>query len=190
MLEAELVAEAQRRVGPDAARLVRLAAQQRGSRLEAGAASDGPGYLKHALRVALITLQWAERPTSDTLALAILHNLYEVAGSDEQALTDAGFSPQVIAGIRALTIDRARDEDEGYLRAFYAAIERAGTDVVLVRCADKIDNLLGHDIRGGERRQVSYVDLSERFVLPMALRLSEPLGRFFASVVDRTRRGW
>lgn len=189
VLEDALVVETERCIAPGAGASVRTATRYLASRLATRADIDTAGYLRHAMRVARITLRWDPRPSRDTLALAILHNVHEVAGSDGGALAGAGLSPHVIAGIGALTIDRPRDEDEDYLCGFYAAIERAGPDVALVRCADKIDNLLDYGA-GSDPRRVRYVDLSERFVLPIAYRLSDPLGRFFASVVERARRGW
>lgn len=188
-LEAELADEASRRVGVTAERAVRSAARHLELRLGSAAGTDGPSYLKHAFRVALMTLRWDEAPSADTLALAVLHNVHEISGPDEVALAAAGFSARVISGVRVLTIDRPRDEDETYLCAFYAAVEAAGAHVALVRCADKIDNLLGYDISGGGPRRVRYVDLTERFVLPIARRLSEPLGRFLAAVIAHARSG-
>lgn len=189
-LEDALAANAERKIGADAGRTVHLAASHLAARLASNAGTDVEGYMRHALRVARITLEWDPRPSAETMALAVLHNVQEVASSDEIALAGAGISPHVIAGIRALTIDRPRDEDPAYLGEFYSAIVRAGPDVALVRCADKIDNLIDFDVSSGDPRRVSYVDLAERFVLPIAHGLSERLGLFFASVIQRTRGGW
>lgn len=188
-LEAELTREADRSIGAEGLSTARLAARFLEERLQASGSGEGPGYFRHSLRVALGTLLWDPAPSIETLAIAVLHNAYEVCGLDEASLSAAGFSIPVTTGVRALTIERSRDEDDAYLRQFYAGVELAGNGVALVRCADKIDNLLGYDIVRGEPGRIRYVDLAERFVLPIAYRLSEPLGRHFAAVIEHTRSG-
>jgi len=185
-LEREFLDEARRVLGGRdalAGRAVRYLAE----RLATAGSAEGPGYLKHALRVALLALRWDPRPAAETAALAVLHNVHEVTGADEPALRSAGFPDRVVAGVAALTIDRARSEDNAYLGGFYAAIERAGHDAALVRCVDKLDNILGYDASGRDAARARYVDLTERFVLPIAVRTSAPLGRVLAAAIAEAR---
>jgi (p)ppGpp synthase/HD superfamily hydrolase len=187
-LESELIAEVARVLGDDATEAVRAAVRYLAVRLQRSASPERDAYLKHALRVALLTLRWDPRPHVETVALAVLHNVHEVTGSDEAGLLAAGFSERVAAGVRALTIDRARSEEDAYLRAFYAGVERAGHHVAVVRCADKIDNILGYDASSADAGRVRYVDLTERFVLPIAERTSAPLGRLLEAAIAEARR--
>jgi (p)ppGpp synthase/HD superfamily hydrolase len=187
-LESELIAEVARVLGDDATGTVRDAARYLAERLERSASPERVTYLKHALRVALIALRWDPEPDAETVALAVLHNVHEVTGFDRAGLLSAGFSERVAAGVKALTIDRARSEEDAYLRVFYSELERAGRHVAVVRCADKIDNILGYDASGRDAARVRYVDLTERFVLPIAGRTSAPLGRFLAAAIAEARR--
>lgn len=185
-LEREVADEA-RRVLADGDALVGSAVRYLAERLGSAGSAEGPAYLKHALRVALLALRWDPRPEAETAALAVLHNVHEVTGPDEPGLRSAGFPDRVVSGVAALTIDRARSEDDVYLRGFYEAIESAGHHAALVRCVDKLDNILGYDATGRDAARARYVDLTERFVLPIAVRISAPLGRVLAAAIAEAR---
>ncbi|MFO0678096.1 MAG: hypothetical protein U0169_16290 [Polyangiaceae bacterium] len=143
-------------------------------------------YLSHPFRVARYLLEsasFAPHLTRSTLlGVGILHNAFEVFDLDERALESrAGFSEREAKFVRLLTIDRAKERDLPYLTAFHGAIEEAG--IALVRCMDKLDNLLGLELLAHGDVRDSYVDLADRFVRPLAERVDPGLGEVFAETV-------
>lgn len=145
---------------------------------------DDPNtYIVHSLRVATFAVRMRRPPRIETMIIALLHNVYEVAGIGEPELEAAGYDRRVAEAIRLLTIDRAREEDQRYLTKFYRDIERSGTDLSLVRCLDKLDNILGLELSEVADR-LRYIDLAVRFVAPMARHLSPDFGRYFDEVAS------
>jgi len=146
------------------------------------ASKDHPSmrtYLAHPIRVANFVL--AASPDSDveTILIALLHNLFEVSGLAESDLRRWGLAEIVPQRIRLLTIDRSREADISYLMDFYAAIEAAGEGLALVRCMDKIDNLFGAQIIDNPKFRMEYIELADRFLSPIAMRLEPSFGRYF-----------
>ncbi len=144
-------------------------------------------YMSHPLRIALFCLALAPAPDATLVETALLHNAFEVSGLDEVELVAAGFAPDLAHDVRLLTIDRAREADLAYLAEFYGAIEARGPGLSLLRCLDKLDNLLGAAAIGDAATHRSYVDLAEHFVRPMAERLDPNFGAYFAAVVAQAR---
>lgn len=160
------------------------------ARQQSAATGDHPSialYMSHPLRIALYCLDLSPAPNSALLETALLHNVFEVSGLDEASLVAAGFAPDLARDVRLLTIDRARETDLVYLAGFYGAIEGRGPDLSLLRCIDKLDNLLGAAAIGDTLVHRSYVDLAERFVQPMAARLDPAFGDYFSAVVAQAR---
>jgi hypothetical protein len=160
------------------------------ARRQAATTGDHPSialYMSHPLRIALFCLALA--PVSDPALLetALVHNAFEVSGLDEAGLVAAGFGPDLAHDVRLLTINRACEADLAYLDEFYGAIEARGPGLSLLRCLDKLDNLLGAAAIGDAATHRSYVDLAERFVRPMAERLDPEFGAYFAAVVAQAR---
>jgi len=86
-----------------------------------------------------------------------------------------------------LTIDRRRETEPGYLLNFYSDIERFGESLSLIRCVDKWDNILELELLEDDRARTSYLDLADRFVTPMAWRLSPEFGRYFEETIAYIR---
>jgi (p)ppGpp synthase/HD superfamily hydrolase len=144
-------------------------------------------YLSHPIRVACFVTRLQSEPRVDALLTALLHNVYEVAGLDESALVAHGFSERLARGIRLLTIDRERETDPSYLLKFYSDIERFGEVLSLIRCVDKWDNILELQLLEDERARMTYLDLADQFVTPMARRLSPEFGRYFEETIAYIR---
>lgn len=157
---------------------------------QAAATGDHPSialYMSHPLRIALFCLALAPDPDAALVETALLHNAFEVSGLDEAALIAAGFAADLAHDVRLLTIDRAHETDLAYLKRFYGAIEARGPHLALLRCVDKLDNLLGAAAIDDAQIHRSYVDLAERFVGPMAGRLEPEFGAYFDAVVAQAR---
>lgn len=141
-------------------------------------------YLSHPLRVAKLSLQLLAKPSAATVSLGLLHNVFEVSGISEEDLLKAGYSEHLARGIRVLTIDRQQQYDPAYLATFYRDIESYGEELVLIKCVDRIDNLLAFQLFERTERINLYLELSDRFVTPMATRLSPELGYYHAKLIQ------
>jgi hypothetical protein len=134
-----------------------------------------------------MALEMQQNPDVDTVLISLLHNVFEVCELQDKDLKDAGYRDYVIKAIRLLTIDRNLETDPEYLTGFYGKIEAFGENLSLVRCLDKLDNLLGLELFEENSDRDSYIDLAQRFVSPMAHRLSDKFGRYFKEVVAYMR---
>ena len=142
-------------------------------------------YFAHPLRVATFVLRLSAWPSPETVAMGLVHNVFEISDLDETDLVNAGFSRRLAEGIRLLTIDRSRQYDEDYLTTFYRDIETFGSDLALVKCCDRLDNLLVFDLIERNEKLSLYLNLSERFVVPMAARLAPDFGQYLHAVIAR-----
>jgi len=148
--------------------------------------SDHPAmhvYLSHPLRVAKMSLQLLSEPLAKTVSLALLHNVFEVSGLTESDLLASGYDEHLARGIRLLTIDRKLQYDPAYLETFYGHIENYGQELVLIKCVDRIDNLLAFQLIERTDRIKTYMELSDRFITPMATRLAPELGQYHADLI-------
>lgn len=145
-------------------------------------------YFAHPLRVASFVLRLSNKPETETVLMGLIHNVFEVSGLTERDLLDAGFTRRLAEGIRLLTIERSRQYDPNYLTTFYRDIETFGEDLVLVKCVDRLDNLLAFDLIERNDTLSRYMDLTERFVIPMAYRLALDLGDYLLAVLTHMRK--
>lgn len=144
-------------------------------------------YFSHPVRVATLALRVMKESSPETVIMSLLHNVFEVSGLQEQDLVNEGFNKRVADGIRLLTIDRSRQYDQEYLRVFYNNIEAFGSDLVLVKCVDRLDNLLGLEVIERSENLDRYLDLSEQFVVPLATSLSDEFGIYLREVIEYAR---
>jgi (p)ppGpp synthase/HD superfamily hydrolase len=142
-------------------------------------------YFAHPLRVANFIVRLSAAPKTETVVMGLIHNVFEVSGLSESDLVSAGFTSRQADGIRLLTIDRALQYDPDYLTIFYRNIESFGEDLVLVKCVDRLDNLLAFDVITRTDKLQVYMSLTERFVIPMATRLSADFGEYLSDVLTR-----
>jgi (p)ppGpp synthase/HD superfamily hydrolase len=144
-------------------------------------------YLSHPMRVASLTIKTLADPNAALIKLGLLHNVFEVSGLNESDLIERGYDKRLAQGINLLTIDRKRQYDPEYLGDFYDAISTFGDDLALIKCVDRLDNLLAFQLF--ERTPVinNYMTLSETFVIPMAKRLSSELGDYIQEVIHYMR---
>jgi (p)ppGpp synthase/HD superfamily hydrolase len=144
-------------------------------------------YLGHPLRVARLLLEIHPAPSAAQAVTGVLNNVYEVSALDERAFVAAGHPAEMAAAIRLLTIDRRREMDPDYLAGYYGAIAAHSDDLTLVRCVDKLDNVLGLEVIADESIRRPYLDLTDRFVVPLARKLSPAFGDFFRDAVAHAR---
>jgi (p)ppGpp synthase/HD superfamily hydrolase len=140
-------------------------------------------YFSHPLRVATLALRLVDQSSAEIISMGLLHNVFEVTGLSESALLEAGFSERLASGIRLITIDRERQFDARYLAKFYRHIQDFGDVLALIKCVDKLDNLLAFQLVDGDIRD-QYLETTSHFVKPIATQLSQRFGDYFAAVID------
>jgi (p)ppGpp synthase/HD superfamily hydrolase len=144
-------------------------------------------YFSHPVRVATLALRLESEACMETVETGLLHNVFEVSGLQENDLLRASYSDRMVRGIRLLTIDRQHQYDPDYLAGFYSEIEAFGEDLALIKCVDKLDNLLAFELFERTQAIEMYLDMCERFVVPMAQRLSDELSDYFREVIAYMR---
>jgi (p)ppGpp synthase/HD superfamily hydrolase len=144
-------------------------------------------YFSHPLRVAKLSLQLLNQPSTEIVSMGLLHNVFEVTGCTEADLLERGFSERLASGIRLTTIDRKRQYDESYLANFYQRIQDFGDDLTLIKCVDKLDNLLAFQLFERTPEIERYMTLCEQFVVPLAGSLSFGFGTYVQQTIDYQR---
>ncbi|HET6974468.1 MAG TPA: hypothetical protein VFH96_10615 [Pyrinomonadaceae bacterium] len=144
-------------------------------------------YFSHPLRVARLSLQLLDQPSPEIVSMGLLHNVFEVSGLSEANMLQAGFSERFAIGIRLNTIDRERQYDEAYLTQFYGRMQEFGDDLTLIKCVDKLDNLLAFELFERTPQIERYMALCEQFVTPMAAALSPAFGDYVQDTIAYMR---
>lgn len=144
-------------------------------------------YCEHPFRVTTFCMNAVSDPSKALLSTALMHNIYELSGLNEYYLTSKGVSSEVANNIRLLTINREFEADKLYLKDFYGHIEASSEELTLIRCIDKLDNLMACQLIRDQKYRFEYIELSEEFVQPMAERLDTSFGNFFQKICDRAK---
>jgi (p)ppGpp synthase/HD superfamily hydrolase len=144
-------------------------------------------YFAHPLRVATFATRLPNTPPVELTRMALLHNALEVSGLVVADIVAAGFEERMARGIKLLTIDRKRQYDPEYLEGFHKDISEFGADLMLIRCVDRLDNLLAFELIERTPTIATYIDLSEQFVVPMARDLADDFGDYLAEVIQHVR---
>jgi (p)ppGpp synthase/HD superfamily hydrolase len=139
-------------------------------------------YLTHPYRIAYYISQLYPDYDLQIIMMALMHNVYEVTKLEVSDLTTAGIDPFIASSLQLLTINREKQKDIEYLEQFYSAISNHSNELALLRCVDKLDNLLALSVLEEGERKSSYIELAERFVTPIAASIDTRFGEFFAEV--------
>jgi (p)ppGpp synthase/HD superfamily hydrolase len=146
-----------------------------------------PVYLAHPLRVTTLYLRFFRPADAAGAATAILHNVKEVTAVDRVALASAA-GEEVAAAVDLLTVDRARENDPEYKRAYYAEIESAAPYVGRIKVLDKLDNLFLLCVNPSAEVRERYLGEIEQLLLPLAARVAPQLVAYLRTLVEDCRR--
>lgn len=144
-------------------------------------------YLNHPIRIAEYALNMQEVPDLTTIKIALMHNIFEISDLTRQDLEGRGFSKEVLNALELFPVDRVRQYDLDYLKDYYARFENFGPNVSLIKCLDKIDNLFGLLHVEKDEKRIKYVDMSMKFIGPMAYKLSEDFENYFMDLANKVR---
>lgn len=124
-------------------------------------------YAAHPLRVAAMALLTLASSGVDAGIVGLLHNVLEVSDVSEFELRER-FGESVIAQVRSLTVDRSRQWDAGYKRAYYAAINAGPKAGRVVKVLDKLDNLFLLGLNTDVSVKTKYAHEIQKHIVPMA----------------------
>ena len=144
-------------------------------------------YFAHPARVARLCIEHGRHATGDHVALALLHNILEVADVDAAHL-EADFGAWVRRACEVLIVDRRRHKtDPGYLAEYYSALAAADAQVPCVKFFDKWDNLLVLFLNPSDAVRQSYLDEIERWIEPIVRRHVPAFAAPLAELVAENR---
>ncbi|WP_146652313.1 hypothetical protein [Labilithrix luteola] len=136
--------------------------------------------------MATMYVEQAPHPTADGIVTALAHNVLEVTNTSEEALVEhLGRGPA--AAISVLTVDRARQEDPAYLRAYYQAISETPL-APSVKVLDKVDNLYLLCLNANDRVRTRYLAEIEEHLIPLARASIPSVVPLIGALVEDNRR--
>lgn len=126
---------------------------------------EGVPYIVHPLRVAL-RLAGRGWQADDLLAAALLHDVIEDSALTQDDLA-GDFGAEVATWVALLTKPPRNGRPPDWEARYYAAIAAAPRPVRLIKCADRLDNLLFVGVRGPEKA-ATYRAESRAYIVPIA----------------------
>ena len=102
----------------------------------------------------------------------------------KNVLLKNNFSNFTINAIDLTTINREHQFDDAYLEQYYQKMQDFDERLVLIRCLDKLDNLLGMEVIADKSLKKSWLRTLQKFIVPMAYSLNDELGEFMQSAHD------
>jgi len=148
-----------------------------------GAHARTKTYINHPVRIATMVLEVMDKPDKDSVIISLLHNIYEVGGLTESDLRVENNNEEITRAIRLLTIDRNLQRNCEYLENYYNNIKNFSRELMLIRCIDKLDNLLKFELVEEGDTRTSYLDLCSQFIVPMANELDTNLGNYIKEII-------
>lgn len=144
-------------------------------------------YLAHPLRVTTLYMQLFRPADAPGLATAMLHNVMEVADVGRGELA-AVVGEEVAVAVETLTVDRARQWDDDYKRAYYLAIESSPFYVPRVKILDKLDNLFLLCLNPSAATRDAYLREVGLWLIPMTQRVAPQLAAYVEALAEDCRR--
>lgn len=141
------------------------------------------GYISHPVRVASFYLKLAKKPCLDYVFVSLLHNFFEITSFKEKELIEKGFSKKICKAITTLTVDRKLEKKKSYLNKYYSKIESFSKNLALIKCVDKLDNLLAVKIICSNSERLNYIRDAEEFVYPITKKISKDLSESFKKII-------
>lgn len=123
-------------------------------------------YLAHPIRVALLALKYIDFASSDSVILALLHNLYEVTKVKKKDLIN-NFGKEIHNSIEILTVNRDLQWNKQYKETFYKKINSSSLSTKIVKILDKFDNIFLINSNSDDAIREKYINEIRTYILPM-----------------------
>jgi (p)ppGpp synthase/HD superfamily hydrolase len=139
-------------------------------------------YLEHPIRVATFVLEEVSPLDADTVVIALIHNVLEVAEVNAANLASR-FGDTIAHAVASLTVDRNR-LDEDYKKAYYDRLSQGLRGARIVKVLDKLDNIFMICFNPDAEVRRSYLEEIARWVQPMADTDLPSIGEFLRHLTE------
>ncbi len=143
-------------------------------------------YLSHPYRVAALSIDLAKPPNVHTTALALVHNVLEVANIPHTELADS-IGADLVDELRALTVDRSNNSAE-YFAGYYDGLRASTSSARTVKALDKLDNMFMLCLNPDGDVRASYLEEIERYIIPVVEQEMPHTKEYFESLTENCRK--
>lgn len=148
---------------------------------------DARTYLAHAMRVAQLVMRIAPVRAGETCAPALVHNALEVGSVTEAELAER-LGPEVADIVRLLRVDRVRQWNPDYKRAYYRGLTEGPAAARLVKIADKMDNIFTLCLNPDDAKRRRYLSEIETYLVPLTEDAAPAMVPYLRALVADARR--
>ena len=150
-------------------------------------------YFEHPLSVVHILLEELNIHDIELLCAALLHDVLEDSDMTYEQLTGL-FGNRIANIVQSVTktdgnIEQYDEQSESAKRQFIAKIEQSGEYIVLLKLADRLDNLRSLPLSPSKSKQRRYLSETSQWYLPLAQRVNSYIYEQMAQLIDQQSKG-
>ena len=123
-------------------------------------------YFCHVLRVTFFCSKIKTKDKVNLINLALMHNILESSKTRIGGIKEK-FGLKILKEIKILTVDRKREWIGNYKKNYYRNINKASTNVKIVKIFDKLNNIFLIKNNKNLKIKKRYLKEIEVFILPM-----------------------
>lgn len=123
-------------------------------------------YLAHVLRVTQISMNIRPDIANETIGVSLIHNIFETSEYTKDKLLNY-FDLSTIETVEILTINRNKEHIHEYLLSYYDRIYKSDECALVVKLADKIDNIFTLCLNNDSNKRERYLSVVEVYLLPL-----------------------
>ncbi|HIE27102.1 TPA: galactose-1-phosphate uridylyltransferase [Candidatus Poribacteria bacterium] len=143
---------------------------------------QGTPYFEHPLSVVNLLLDELNIHDIEFLSAALLHDVLEDSATTYEQLTEL-FGGRIARLVQGVT--KTDEDTEQYI----AKIEQSGEEAVLLKLADRLDNLRSLPLSPNRSKQTRYLSETSQFYLPLARRINAYIYEQMAQLIDQQLQG-
>ena len=143
---------------------------------------QGTPYFEHPLSVVNIILDELNIHDIEFLSAALLHDVLEDSDMTYEQLTER-FGGRIADMVQSVT--KTDENNEQYI----AKIKQSGEDTVLLKLADRLDNLRSLPLSPRKSKKTRYLSETSQFYLPLAQRINAYICEQMTRLIDQQSHG-
>lgn len=145
-------------------------------------------YFLHPIRVASLVGQLVPAHKVLLVQIALVHNIFEVSDiSDKEVVRVFGIGIYKI--LKTLQIDRAKQSNDKYLKAYYSRISQLPKNAAAVKVIDKFDNLLTLRRTANVEQAQQYLAEIKNYIFPLCVQAVPSLRSSLVATLDFVTAG-
>lgn len=143
-------------------------------------------YIVHPLRLAVILYQINNETDTNTLIVALLHNILEVSEISEKDFLLI-YNEDILHSLQLLKVNRVLENNLDYKKKYYDNIITYSKELATIKAIDKFDNLFLLCLNSNKQIREAYLDEIEKFIYPIVKESIPILFEYFKDLVDNCR---